>query len=206
MSQSRNVYLTRKIAAVLCRRMGGDQRAVLQRIQFTDGFAYATDRFIIARWDLRGLNVPDGSWIDLAKPEWTTIPNEKFNADGSLYAWLKLAGSKSTFDLMDESRWREPDENSSLAPHMSHLFKLPSEDEPFHSVSFSPLLLEDLVEIVSEGKQAFQLRPTGSEMDVSIRPWWLLGDDGYADGLITPMRFNHDDPYVKPVEEKKDAE
>ncbi|MDF7665696.1 hypothetical protein [Bifidobacterium sp. ESL0745] len=215
MSSEKNVYITKRQAQILTRYSSEmTNRPALCRIQY-DGkrFAYWSNHFIGVRYDLEGLDIPDGSWIDLLMPDSIGAPNEKFDFEGNLAAWTRVCTARSSWDLMDPERWRKPDETSSRFPEMAHLFKLPDNPPVIDNIAFNPRFLNDTAELVRAYKtEPLIMRPSTAKP--STGPWWCCGQNEHqVDGLIVPIRFAGDKPYVEPptkdkpdTSENKDAQ
>jgi hypothetical protein len=205
----KSVYLTRQVAALLVRDAARESsRPALQHIFFEDGFAYYTNRFFVVRWDLRGLELPDGSWIDLVPPDTDSLPDAHIDTKGNLAAWVKIATRRSSWDLMNPDRWRSPDEFEGTHPNAGKLFRLPDGPvEPVESVAFNPEYLRVLSVIISGSFNTFlRLIPSKSESPQNA-PWWLTGTDEQVVALLVPMRsgYTMDKPYV-PETKKQETE
>ena len=187
----------------------GYDRADLCRISKQGKYAYYTNRFILIRWDVSGLDVPDDSWIDL-QPGYSDGANAKPDVLTNMAEWAKTVGPASSWDLLDADRWREPDGLD--YPDVAHLFTRASTG--YAQVSFNAELLEGVIlTVMPENSIRFMLAPSIGGDSASAHAWWVMSDDKRVAGLIVPMRMapessNHPDEagLPKPYEETKAEE
>ena len=136
-------------------------------------YAYFSDGFSYVRWDVEGLDVPDGSWIALIPSDPAGEPDTLTN----MADWSKVADERERWDLMDEKRWRTK----------GKLMLWDCEEEFTRArtaaapVMFDPDRLVGLRLLVT-GIEAGEIvmsptRPDGSG------PWWVMGEDYRVAGL-----------------------
>lgn len=200
MDSRKSVYLTRQVAALLVKEAGAQSyRPSLQHIFFEGGFAFYTNRFFVVRWDLRGLELEDGSWIDLVAPDVDSRPDVKIDTNGNLAAWVKMATRRSSWNLMNPERWRAPSEFKGDHPAVGRIFRLPDGPvEPVESIAFNRDYLQVLSVIVCGGfSNQIRLMPSRSE-DPHLAAWWVTGGDENVQALLVPTRGPAGDakPYV----------
>ena len=184
-------------------------RSDLYRISKQGEYAYYTDRFVIIRWDVSGLDLPDGSWIDL-EPGDVDEKNAKPDTLTNMAEWSRAVGALSSWDLMDAERWRKPD--GLRYPDVAHFFTRARTG--YAQVSFNAELLEGVImTVMPENSIRFMLAPSIGGDSASAHAWWVMSDDKRAAGLIVPMRMapessNHPDEagLPKPYEETKAEE
>jgi hypothetical protein len=206
----KSVYLTRQVAALLVRDAARESsRPALQHIFFEDGFAYYTNRFLIVRWDLRGLKIANGSWIDLVPPDTDSQPDVKFDISGNLAAWAKIATRRSSWNLMNQDHWKSPDSFDGTHPAVAKIMTLPEGDiESISAVAFDYRFLQMLALIVSGSFSNFIRLMPSSAKNARTKGWWITGADDNVQAMLVPMRFSNDDlPYVpNSPEAEKDQE
>ncbi|WEV72124.1 hypothetical protein [Bifidobacterium sp. ESL0790] len=183
----KHVYITKRQAQILTRYATQESNnPLLQHIFYRDGFAWWTNKFIALRWDLRGSKIEDGQWIDLLPPETAMVPNQKFDVDGNLAAWAKVATARSSWDMMDPERWKSG--ICKPQPDLRGLFVLPETPATVEEVAINPRFLFDMAEMVGgEPNAPLRLLPSKSDTP-GTSPWWLLGGDDYVAALVVPMR------------------
>ena len=163
----------------------GYDRADLCRISKQGKYAYYTNRFILIRWDVSGLDVPDDSWIDL-QPGYSDGTNAKPDTLTNMAEWSRAVGALSSWDLMDAERWREPDGLD--YPDVAHLFTRARTG--YAQVSFNAELLEGVIlAAVPEGSIRIMMAPSVGGDSASAHAWWVMSDDKRVAGLIVPMRM-----------------
>ena len=162
-------------------------RPVLCRIVKQGKYAYFSNRFLIIRWDVDGLDVPDGSWIDLQADMGEA--NAKPDALRNMANWARLVGPRASWDLLDADRWHGPDEEQ--FPDVSGLFA--RIDECGHAVwpvAFNPSYLSGVATMVlPDTFSPLKLAPSSKDK-VTASGWWLMGPDKRVAGMIMPMRTN----------------
>jgi hypothetical protein len=184
-----HVYLNKKTAAILQRWADGINRPVLRRIYFMEGFAYFTNRWLAVRWQLTGLDIKNGSYINVLPLDPSPyIKNEKFDTTGNLAAWSKLASNRSTFDLMDPTRWLSPGDGPDY-PAIGKLFTEPDGVPEVSQVAFNWVALAELSEIVNQGFKTTPVRlvPTRAKL-AETGNWLVTGWQPEVTGLICPTR------------------
>ena len=163
----------------------GYDRADLCRISKQGHYAYYSNRFILIRWDVSGLDVPDDSWIDL-QPGYSDGANAKPDTLTNMADWAKTVGALSSWDLKDPERWREPDGLD--YPDVAHLFTRARTG--YAQVSFNAELLEGVIlAVMPEGSIRIMMAPSVGGDSASARAWWVMSDDKRVAGLIVPMRL-----------------
>lgn len=163
----------------------GYDRADLCRISKQGRYAYYTNRFILIRWDVSGLDVPDDSWIDL-QPGYSDGPNAKPDTLTNMAEWSKTVGALSSWDLMDAERWRKPD--GLRYPDVAHFFTRARTG--YAQVSFNAELLEGVIlAVMPENSIRIMLAPSIGGDSASAHAWWVMSDDKRVAGMIVPMRM-----------------
>lgn len=171
--------------AAWARDTGYDNQA-LCRISKQGRYAYYTNRFIAIRWDASGLYVPDDSWIDL-QPGTSDGTNAKPDIITNMADWSKTVGSRSSWDMKDPERWREPDGLD--YPDVAHLFTRARTG--YAQVAFNAELLEGVILVVRpEGSIRFMMAPSVGGDGATTHAWWVMSDDERVAGMIVPMRLS----------------
>lgn len=163
----------------------GYDRADLCRISKQGRYAYYTNRFVVIRWDVSGLDVPDGSWIDL-EPGTGDGTNAKPDILTNMADWTRTVDPLSSWDLMDEERWRKPDGLD--YPDVAHLFTRARTG--YAQVSFNAELLGGVIlAVLPADSIRFMLAPSVGGDGAAAHAWWVMSDDKRVAGLIIPMRM-----------------
>ena len=164
----------------------GFERPALCRISKQGKYAFYTNRFAVIRWDVSGLDVPDGSWIDL-KPGDGEETNTKPDILSNMADWSRAVGPRSSWDLMDAERWREPDDNH--FPDTASLFKREGTAGAPVSFNFDLLSGVSLVVMPVFGSR-IMLTPSVGGDESNRHGWWVMSDDDRIVGLLMPMRLS----------------
>ena len=181
----------------------GFERPALCRISKQGKYAFYTNRFAVIRWDVSGLDLPDGSWIDL-KPGDSEETNTKPDTMSNMADWSRAVGPRSSWDLMDAERWREPDDNH--FPDMASLFKREGTAGAPVSFNFSLLSGVSLVVMPVFGSR-IMLTPSVGGDESNRHGWWVMSDDDRVSGLIMPRVFEDEDFNLpKPYEANEEEE
>ena len=164
----------------------GYDRADLCRISKQGRYAYYTNRFVVIRWDVSGLDVPDGSWIDL-EPGTGDGTNAKPDILTNMADWTRTVDPLSSWDLMDEERWRKPDGLD--YPDVAHLFTRARTG--YAQVSFNAELLGGVIlAVLPADSIRFMLAPSVGGDGAAAHAWWVMSDDKRVAGMIVPMRLS----------------
>lgn len=139
-------------------------------------FAYFSDGRVVVRWDVEGLDVPDGSWIDL-------LPSGPDDCDGepdtltNMADWSQTAGKYECWDMKDAKRWREPD-----AEKIQDFEKLFTRAQTAVTpLAFDRQELAWMILMVTGSKDwPVALAPTRED---GSGPWWVMGHDRRVAGL-----------------------
>ena len=141
-------------------------------------FAYFSDGRVVVRWDVAGLDVPDGSWIDL-------LPSGPDDCDGepdtltNMADWSQTAGEYECWDLKHAKRWRKPDGEKIL--HFGKLFT--RAQTAVTPLAFDRTELAGMILVVTGCKDwEVALAPT---REVGSGLWWVMGHDRRVAGLCT---------------------
>lgn len=171
-------------------RDSGSLRPELNRIFKQGRYAYFTNRYLAIRWDVNGLRLPDDSWVDLRLS--VDDANAKPDTLTNMANWSRLVSPKASWDLMDESRWNEPDKH--VPPNLTKLFRRPDPDSTVMPlVGFNPDLFSGVTLMVRpDNFAAVVLSPAAGDNPLSARNWWITSSDSRVAGLIVPMRVNSD--------------
>ena len=163
----------------------GYDRPALCRISKQGKYAYYTNRFVLIRWDVSGLDVPDDSWIDL-QPGYSDGTNAKPDTLTNMAEWSRAVGALSSWDLMDAERWRKPDGLG--YPDVAHFFTRAWTG--YAQVSFNAELLEGVIlAVMPEDSIRIMMAPSVGGDSASAYAWWVMSDDKRVAGLIIPMRL-----------------
>ena len=136
-------------------------------------YAYFSDGFSYVRWDVEGLDVPDGSWIALIPSGPAREPDTMTN----MADWSKVADERECWDLMDEKRWRTKRELL-LCYHEVEFTRVRTAVAP---VMFNPDRLVGLRLLVT-GLEAGEIVMSPTRPD-GHGPWWVMGEDCSVAGL-----------------------
>lgn len=170
----------------------------LQRIYKCGRYAYYTNRFLMVRWDLDGLDVPDWSWIGLAaNTDFDDVENVRLDidADHNMADWCRLVPRTAQWDLMDADRWNKPDYVNPLPEHLIQLFVHPDVTYKVKSVSFNPQFLTEILSFfaASSGPLPVEMRPSSSEKPETKAWIFRTSAEDRVTGLLMPMRDRDDD-------------
>ena len=169
------------------------------RIYKQGHFAYYTNDHIAVRWDVEGLDLPDGSWIDLVP----YVPGE-FGVESdtltNMADWSKVADEDDYWDLKDAKRWRKPDE-CPMRDCEQYFTRVRA------SVSFVALhkpLLTGLCLVVT-GHEYGEVAVAPTREDGS-GPWWVMGHDSRVAGLCVQFSrfYSSEDDMPEANQEKKE--
>ena len=163
-------------------------RPVLCRIVKQGRYAYFSNRFLIIRWDVDGLDVPDGSWIDLRADMGEA--NAKPDTLRNLANWARLVSPRASWDLLDGDRWHGPDEEH-FPEDMDRLFTRVDECEhTVWPVVFNPNYLSGVATMVlPDTFSSLKLAPSSKDR-ANVSGWWLMGPDKRVAGMLVPMRMS----------------
>ena len=157
-------------------------RSDLYRISKQGKYAYYTDRFVIIRWDVSGLDLPDGSWIDL-EPGDVDEKNAKPDTLTNMAEWAKTVGPLASWDLMDEERWRKPDGKFYRDDLNTFFTRSQLTGGP---VSFTLSLLEGVCLVVMpDDSREVTLAPSRSKGPLN-HGWWVMSEDRRVAGMLRP--------------------
>ena len=163
-------------------------------------FAYFTDNDVAVRWEVAGLDVPDGSWIDLrssaSRPDGGEPDTLRNMAD-----WSQAADEDDCWDLKDAKRWREP---AQWPRECEALFTRARTAAAPVALRLPQLTQLSLVVTGSEYGPV-ELAPTSED---GACPWWVMGEDKRVAGLCTQYHgFNpNGDDLPEAYQEKKEGE
>ena len=164
-------------------------------------FAYFSDGRVVVRWDVEGLDVPDGSWIDL-------LPSGPDDCDGepdtltNMADWSQTAGEDECWDLKDAKRWRKPD--GEKTKDFEKLFT--RAQTAVTPLAFDRQQLAGMILMVAGCKDwEVALAPTRED---GHGPWWVMGHDRRVAGLCMQHHgFNPGgDDLPEAYQEKKEGE
>lgn len=168
----------------------------LTRIVKQGRFAYFTDRFVAVRWDVEGLDVPDGSWIALY-PQAPSQGSENPDTLTNMANWSLTARKGECWDLMDEKRWRGPD-GVETRDYGSLFTRARKAKTP---VRFNVRLLAGLSLVVTGRKYGHVVMSPARKDEQS--PWWVMGLNKRVSGMVAPSGRGYDLPeaYTEKKEE-----
>lgn len=185
-------------------------RSDLYRISKQGEYAYYTDRFVIIRWDVSGLDLPDGSWIDL-EPGDVDGKNAKPDTLTNMAEWAKTVGPLASWDLMDAERWRKPD-GKFYRDDLNTFFTRSQLTGGPVSFTLSPLEGVCLV-VMPDDSREVTLAPSRGTGESLNHGWWVMSEDRRVAGMLRPTmptKGAPDNPdeagLPKPYEETKEEE
>lgn len=164
----------------------------LHRIARVGDYACFSDKYVLIRWDVHSLDMPDGSWVDLDRDrrEANTLPDMKTN----MADWCKAVGPSSWWDLLDPDRWRKPDwvEYPAVIPTL-----FTRAETACAPISFDARQLAGVSLMVMPTKDApIVLDPTVGGKRSGRKGWWVMSSDDRISGLIMPRLIEGEDFYL----------
>lgn len=168
----------------------------LHRIAKVGDYAYFCNKYVVIRWDVHALKVPDGSWISLDRDrdEANAAPDTKTN----MADWCKAVRPGSWWDLLDKHRWRKHDgawypgavpkyftrAGTACAPTCFDARQLAGVSLMVRPTNDAPIILAPTVGGERSGQHC----------------WWVMSSDERVAGLIMPRliedeNFNLPKPY-----------
>ncbi|OZG68216.1 hypothetical protein [Bifidobacterium eulemuris] len=184
-----NAVLNHRQGKALLKLLKAGNLCKLLNIWHIGGKAYASNRFVCIRWDLKGVpELPDGAYIPL-------------DMDGSCRFMDWLHGeSKEPFPLYDAAYWHEPDEHHTgwrdmgNGRTMADLFKKDKTIKRFEHVAFEPEFLHLIDKIINpfRNQGVLRLSPTkkGLKTTKAHCVWHVGGQLDSVDAVIVPLRGN----------------
>ena len=159
-------------------------------------FAYFEGNHVVVRWDVEGLDVPDGSWIDLIR--YPDRCNGKPDTLTNMANWAWTADQYDYWDLMDEKRWGKEDGVETRG--CEKLFtRARSAATP---MAFCPSQLTGLSLVVAGSKYGpVALAPTREDRH---GPLWVMGHDKRVAGLCEQInKFHSSEDYMPEAYQEK---
>ena len=175
----------------------------LHRIAKVGDYAYFSDKYVLIRWDVHALDVPDGSWISLDRDqsEANALPDTRT----SMADWCKAVTADSWWDLLDPDRWRKPDgvQYPAVAPTLFTRAETASAPTSFDAQKLAGVSL-----MVRPTKDMpIILAPTVGGKKSGRKGWWVMSSDDRVSGLIMPRVFEDEDFNLpKPYEANEEEE
>lgn len=156
----------------------------LTRIVKQGRFAYFANARVAVRWDVEGLDVPDGSWIDLI-PSGPDQGNDERDTLTNMANWAWASHEDEGWDLMRAARWRKPD-GEKIKDFEKMFTRVQTANTP---VAFDLNQLVGLSLVVTGSMYgSIALAPTE---ETGINTWWVVGDGKRVVGLCLPSLALH---------------
>lgn len=169
------------------------------RIYKQGRFAYYTDNHVVVRWNVEGLDVPDGSWIDLI-PSDPDQRNGKPDTLTNMANWAQTAGEYGWWNLKDPKQWRKPD--GWETKDCEKLFTR-AQTAKTPVVLRRELLAELSLVVTGHESGPVALAPTRED---GCGPWWVMGHGRRVAGLCAQCYRLHssEDEMPEAYQEKKE--